>query len=141
MAVLLKCSALICATLMMSGQPHTNQPRGSQVARPGRQEPYEDASSALVDLRVEQASTTCLGTPSRVKRLEEGDSTAKHFSWAKKRALRRARRRAEEKGCTFHRGRWHTSTMLGVTSVLESREQGHSGHDKPQRSGCRRCQD
>ena len=119
MAVLFQCLALICIASKMSGLQHLNQLRGSQVPRPERSGHYAREDTTLVDLRVGQASTTCLGTPSGVKRLDEGDSTAKHFSWAKKRALRRARRRAEEHGGTFYRGRWHTSTMLGVTSASE----------------------
>ena len=42
-------------------------------------------------------------------------STEAHYSETRKRAFKRARRRAEARGGTIYRGRWHSAKDLGTT--------------------------
>ena len=68
------------------------------------------------DSRVRWCSTGHLGAPSGAKLSGQGNQTSSSVvTWARKRALRRARNRAHDGFGTHYRGKWHTPAMLGLS--------------------------
>ena len=76
-----------------------------------------DARVSIATTAMERASTTS-GSPGYVFEAKHSGHTRfttrpTSYQQATKRAFRRARHRAQEKGGTYYRGRWHTPSTLG----------------------------
>ena len=93
------------------------QLRRSQFRRLGQADMHASFRARSVNPRVGFHSTL----DPRAFSLEEAKTpggspiTAAHHSETRKRAFRRARRRAETRGGTIYRGRWHSARDLGTT--------------------------
>ena len=109
----------ICLLLVMitDSLGTTIQSRGSQFPRSARSGTDVDHdASELANPRVGPSTTRGLGASSTSGVKFSGGHTGNsmQLNVTRKRAFRRARRRAEEKGATWHRGRWLTAAELGT---------------------------
>ena len=140
--------------LMMTdsfGATNHSQLHGSQFPRPGTATMAEEHVKELVDLRVQRSSTYLSGAEAGIataKTLGLGNPTSAEVHWTRKRALRRARRRAQDSNGTFYRGQWQTSSMLGVRTVANSdpstpatrrRDRPTNNRTQSRRVRCTRC--
>ena len=93
----------------------TSQLQGSQAPWPVAI-PDEDAMQRMpVNPRVGCCATTAPETPLRgVKLTGQGHSVETSWNASRKRSYRRAKRRAEQQGGTWYRGKWHSAAALGV---------------------------
>ena len=90
------------------------KPRWSQFQRRGLI-PFTNCNMAVPeDPRVQVGtSTTCeAATAANFS----GPNSRQPFSWARKRAYRRARQRAQQRGGTWYRGVWRDARSLGVST-------------------------
>ena len=94
---------------------HPVQPRGSQFPRTASRYDLDKDEDEQLNPRVGGRSTAALeASPQEVKIPGKGPQTGPTWSNNRKRAYRRARRRAEQSGGTWYRGRWCSAHSLGT---------------------------
>ena len=108
---------------------------GSQIPQQGMvHAAMESAGSRSADPRVELYSTrgSRVASHGAAKIPGEENSHTTRYSAIRKRAYRRARRRAEQNGGTYYRGKWMSASALGTHSSAAKQQDG----PQPGRSEC-----
>ncbi|OLP92782.1 hypothetical protein AK812_SmicGene25361 [Symbiodinium microadriaticum] len=112
----------VMTSVALSNDLEVLWPGGSQFPPLHHRTNREDAPDAGADPRVGPLTTMGPGTVpvgGAVKNSGETTGNAPLLTYAKKRAFRRARRRAEIKGGTMFKGRWCSAQELGTIFLSE----------------------
>ena len=113
--------------------------RRSQFRRPSFDLMHLNGEECSVNPRVESLSTQGSGAATAMGAAKTPGGTARQptvHDQQRKRAFRRARRRAEQSGGTYYRGRWRTAEELG-TKVVDAAKvkaapaSAGTGHSRP----------
>ena len=116
---------LLCMMNTGCSGRQTVQPRGSQFPRTASRNDLNTGEGEQLNPRVGGRSTAALeASDKEVKTPGKGPQTGPTWSNNRKRAYRRARRRAEQTGGTWYRGRWCSAHSLGTRSGVPTTSSG-----------------